>query len=83
MAAHAKEIDAYSKSLEQANSEKDEEIESLSERLDEADMERLMSEARIQQLKAEKDRALEVIASIPPDIRAELEKRIKRYKKER
>ena len=76
LAANAKQIDAYARSLEQANAEKDKEIASLSDRLEETDLDLTASEARVMQLKAEKDRALALFASIPPELRSEIERKM-------
>ena len=76
LAAHAKQIDAYARSLELANAEKDKEIASLSDRLEETDLDLTASEARVRQLKAEKDHALALLASIPPELRLEIERKM-------
>ena len=76
LAAHAKQIDAYARSLELANAEKDKEIASLSDRLEETDLDLTASEARVLQLKAEKDHAVALLASIPPELRSEFERTI-------
>ena len=74
--AQSRLIDEQAKALREAIKQKDKEIATLSDRLEETDLDLTASEARIQQLKAEKDRAMELLAGIPQELQQEIERKI-------
>ncbi len=83
LSAQSRLIDEQAKAMKAAIEQKDRQIAEQDAQLEDQDADLFALQCRIDLLQAEKDKAVAVIAMLPPDVRAELEKRTNQYSKER